>query len=224
MRIALILWTLGVASSLEVNAGEAKALAESSFIIGLADNAIDAEGAEAVANRETFRRVFADWFLISFAKLEGDMGPNAETLSSRIMYRGGQAGHAYRIANPDSVQRVMVEYGYEKYEVVGEYVVKLFGFNYFVPENEIVRPFRTTPFACWHLNVVQSPELTTQMQRLFSAEEYRAGSRKYVRVMGFLGPLRKVVPGEDSLVVVDGFECERILYATSISEMARESE
>jgi hypothetical protein len=43
-------------------------------------------------------------------------------------------------------------------------------------------------------------------------------------VTGFLGPLRKVKPGHENDVVMDGFECERQMYGTSISEIAKETE
>ena len=223
MRIAKILWTLSMTWSVAALAAEESYPAPSSFIIQLADAAIDAEGIDAGSDQDLFRQVFADSFLLAFLTFRQDQDFGSERPIPRISYRGQQAGYAYRAANPDSLERVMREYANEPYEVVGEYFVRPFSSSHFMPENESVRPFRTTTFPCWSfwgINIGEMPEL---MQRLFTPEERRAGSRKRVRVTGFLSPLKKVEPGQENIWVNDGFECERTLYATNVREIAKET-
>jgi hypothetical protein len=164
MRIAHILWILSVTWSLVAVSSEEPYPAQSSFVIQLADAAIDAEGIDATSDKGLLRQTFADSFLIAFVSFKQDPDFGSERPGPRISYRGQQAGYVYRSANPDSVERVMREYGYEPYEVVGEYSVKLFSQSYFLPENETVRPFRTTTFACWSLGGINTREMSEQMQ------------------------------------------------------------
>lgn len=224
MRIANILWILSVTWSVAAISGEEPYLAPSSFIIQLADAAIDAEGIDTTSDQYPYRQVFADSFLLAFLGFRQDPDFGSERPVPRISYRGQQAGYAYRYANPDSVERIMREYGNEPYEVVGEYSVEPFSASHFMPENESVRPFRTTRFPCWSFWAINTGEMPELMQRLFTPEERRSGSRKRIRVIGFLGPLKKVEPGHENDVIADGFECERTLYATSVSEVSKETE
>jgi hypothetical protein len=216
MRITLMISVLGLGWALAESAASGQPVpTQSSFIMQLADQAIEADGAEAIADREYSRLVFASSFLNGFTHPEFNT-PLPDRYPERLGQKGTQAGQAYRRANPDDLDLIVREYGYEKYEGVGVWSVDWEG-NSFVPDDVGTNPVQSNARACWRISSIPSPEINEQMQRLISPEERSSGTRKRVRVVGYLSPSITYVarpggpPGPPSNI------CQRTVLATNIS-------
>jgi len=179
---------------------------DSSVAIKLADEAISADGNEAVLNRELARSQFAAAFLDGYANPETTTGTvvNAYSLYSRMYGRGWTAGQAYRRAHPDSVAQIMHEYGYKDFDGAGSWTGDWEGSS-FRPDSSAGLADSTSKTSCWHLAIFKSPEIPGQLKLLPRAPLSGAVTRR-VRVTGYVSPLRNF----------DASGCLQQLYATSV--------
>ena len=208
MRFALlIIGSCSIGASGACGAQEATLPVESSFIIKLADEAISADGDEAIGNREQSRSLFAHAFLHGYSTPESTIPVNAGLYSSRMSGRGWSAGQTYRLAHPESISQIMREYGYNDFEGAGSWT---FGFEAggFQPD-DAGEGFRLSPpRACWYLAFIHSADLDAQLGRIFPPNTFLRGGTVRVHVEGYVSP-----PG--------GFghlgHCQRQLYAVSLT-------
>jgi hypothetical protein len=206
MRFALL--CIGLSSIGAIGASHAQdlpTLAESSFITRLADEAIDADGAEAVRSREYSRSVFANAFLGGYSNPESTIPVNPALSSSRMNGAGWSAGQAYRRAYPESVAQIMREYGYKEFEGAGAWT---YGFEAggFKPD-EMPEGFgENSSQSCWDLLFVRSADLAAQLAQILPRERLRVATYR-VQVTGYVGEL-----GSFGHMGV----CQRRLYAVSV--------
>jgi hypothetical protein len=208
MRLALLIvasCSIGAAGACV--AQEATLPDESSFITKLADEAIIADGDEAISNREQSRSVFFNAFLGGYSTPQGVIPVNASLYSSRMNGKGWSAGQAYRRAHPDSVAQIMHEYGYIEFEGVGAWT---FGFEAggFQPDDARDALRANSPQACWYLAFIHSADLDAQLGRIFPPNTFLHGGTLRVRVKGYVSSL-----GEFGHLGM----CQRRLYAVSVS-------
>jgi hypothetical protein len=179
--------------------------AESSFIIRLADDAIVADGAEAIRSRKDSRAVFANAFLDGYSNPVSTIPVNAGMSSSRINGAGWSAGQAYRRAHPESVAQIMREYGYTEFEGAGAWTV---GFEAGGFQSDTVEPTSGVwPQSCWYLKVVRTADLNAQLARVVPRDAMLRGATVRVRVKGYVSE-----PGRFGHMGV----CQRQIYAVSV--------
>jgi hypothetical protein len=203
MRLAFLL-----VACCSFGAGECQAqdagLSGSSVVIRLADEAIAADGDEAVNNRELARSYFVTGFLTGYANPETTAPVvNPYALYSRMYARSWTAGQAYRRAHPDSVAQIMHEYGYKDFDGAGSWTS---GF-----ETSIFRPDSGEAFdsgsktSCWHLAIFRSPEMAEQLRTLPRDSLTEFTLRVLVR--GYVSPPRPFLSSG----------CQQQIYATSVA-------
>lgn len=180
--------------------------AESSFIIRLADDAINADGPEAVKDRERLRIVFAEAFLNGYIvrDISTPMSPN---LSNRLSAKGWNSGAAYRQANPYSVAHIMREYGYTASEATGTWS---YGFEAgrFIADNVQEPPPSRGGMSCWDLSFIFDIDDKVGIGRVLPMEQYSRGGTIRLHVKGYLSPR-----GSGGNLG----DCARIFYATDVS-------
>jgi hypothetical protein len=187
-RIALLVvsWC-GIAVAGACIAQDATLPAESSFIIRLADDAIFADGAEAVRSREYSRSVFASAFLHGYSNPDSTIPVNAALSSSRMNGAGWNAGQVYRRAHPESVPQIMQEYGYTEFEGTGDWTVG-FEAGLFKPDRgEPSTP--SSPHWCWSLGFIHSADLDAQLARIVPRDVWLRGATLRVHVEGYISEL-----------------------------------
>lgn len=180
---------------------------ESSFIIEFADQAIDAEGSEAIYDRSEFRSVFAKAFLRGYADHEGTISTDPTWLWSRLFNAGWIAGQAYRIAHPGSLADIMHEYGFSEFTGTGSWTI---GFEAGTFQSDTVRiSSGDWPQSCWYLETIRSEELDAQLAEIIPPEEILEYRTLRVRVGGYVSEL-----GQFGHLG----KCEREVYAVSVAE------
>jgi hypothetical protein len=208
VRLALLLvgcWSIGAARV--CIAQEATLPSKSSFIIKLADEAIVADGSEAMRNREISRTTFAGAFLGGYANPDSTIPVNAERYFSRMNGKGWDAGKAYRRAHPDSVAQIMHEYGYKEFEGTGAWT---YGFEAggFQPDG-VAEASASSQYWCWDLGFVRNADLDEQLGRIVRRDRDLAQNVTVrVHVKGYVS-----APGSFGHMDL----CQRQLYAVSIT-------
>src|SRR6476660_4606928 len=207
MRLALLfIGFCSIGATAASHAQGAPRPAESSFIIKLADEAIAADGAEAVRNRGYSRSVFASGFLGGYSNPETPSPKVDPALySSRMNGAGWSAGQAYRRARPESVAQIMREYRYKEFEGAG---VWIYGFGHFEPDTIPEDLSANSPQSCWYLSLVRSADLAAQLARIVPSDPLRVASYR-VRVRGYVSELGSF--GRPHMRV-----CQRRIYVVSV--------
>lgn len=202
-RLALVL--LGCCSIGAAAASRAQDVTlpfESSFITKLADEAIVADGAEAVRNRDYSRSVFALAFLGGYANPESNIPVNSALSSSRMNGAGWAAGQAYRRAHPESLEQIMQEYGYQEFEGGGTWTVG-FEAGGFQPDNEASNSSQ----ACWYPAFIRSAQLNEQLAKIVPGDAVLRGATLRVRVKGYVSEAGRF--GHFGM-------CQRQVYSVSV--------
>jgi hypothetical protein len=208
MRLALLLfgcYSFGIAGKC---IAQDAVPSDSSVVIKLADEAIAADGDEAIRNRELSRSFFAPAFLRGYTA-PGVTAPevNRYALYSRMGGKGWTAGQAYRREHPGSVAQIMHEYGYKEFEGAGAWSVG-FEAGQFQPDAEAETSRSSLKYSCWHLATIQSADITAQLRQILPHETLNTVTLR-VRITGYVSPLGRF--GQLGL-------CERQLYASRVSD------
>jgi hypothetical protein len=203
----LLVGCFGIGAAGESRGQEATLPAESSFITKLADEAIDADGAEARLGRKYSRSVFAHAFLGGYATPGSTLPVNPALSSSRINGKGWSAGQTYREIHPESVARVLREYGYTEFEGTGTWTVG-FEAGAFRPDNRSETSNTSSPKSCWYLAFIHTPDLDAQLARLLPGGIRFRGATLRVRATGYVSPVGRF--GHFGV-------CERQLHAVSVA-------
>jgi len=219
MRLALlIVGCCGVGAAGPCRPQDATLPAESSFITKLANEAINADGPEAIGNREQSLSIFVGSFLMGYANPGSTIPVNEARYFSRMNGRGWNAGQAYRSAHPESVAQIMREYGFREFAGRGSWNVG-FEAGDFEPDAAAVNSVGGSREPCWELALMHTPQLDAQLRRVVPHDVLLHGAILHVRVKGYVsqpgtfGRILEIAP--DGKVV--GGSCQRRLYALSVS-------
>jgi hypothetical protein len=200
-----VLATTRVSAASDVEYGPTPA--KSSFIVKLADEAINADGSEAAENRDLSRAIFTNSFLHGYSTPNGTLPVNSNLYSSRLNGKGWQAGQAYRLRHPDSVAQIMREYGYTPSQASGTWT---FGFEAggFAPDNVQEPPHPDWGQSCWYLSFVFDAAHASDVSKLIPPDQRIGGGTIRIQVKGYLSPRGSF--GHFGA-------CPRQFYATSVS-------
>lgn len=202
MRLTLVfVGCCSIGAAATCSAQDVTQATASSAIAKLAEEAIVADGAEAVRSRELYRSVFVRAFLGGYANPESTIPVNPALSESRMNGAGWSAGQAYRRANPESVAQVMRAYGYREFEGTGAWTVG-FEAGGFKPD-----AVGESSRECWYLASIRSAELDEQVARIVPRDVRLPNVTLRVRVKGYLSER-----GQFGHLGV----CQRQVYAVSV--------